>query len=364
MITGLGAGGAENQLRLLLRHTAHDARVITLTNPGSVAAAIEAEGTPVDVLGMRSNRDLPSLPRLVAMLKREVCDLVHVHLYRSCVYGRPAARLAGIRRVVTTEHSLGDGYIEGRRTTAGNRLLYLATEPMSDVTIAVSNAVQERLVAWGVPSRKVVVIPNGVDFEAVAFDPEARLAARAELGLPEDAFVVGVLGRLDPVKRFDVLLRAVTPLLGPNARLLVVGDGPMRAELMEYARRCDIDRYVVFAGERSSIGPPLAAMDVLAAPSASETFGLPVVEALGSGLPVLYADCPALDELPDRGGPKATRVQVTERGLREAVEAVMRAGGKDRTPARSALERFSIESCGRAVDRVYQALSEPAGSFA
>jgi glycosyltransferase involved in cell wall biosynthesis len=365
VITGLSAGGAENQLRLLLRHTVHDARVITLTNPGSVAAAIEAEGTRVDHLGMGGNRDVASLPRLRAMIRRPACDIAHVHLYRSCLYGRLAARLAGVRRVVTTEHSLGDGYIEGRRTTAGVRSLYLATERMSDATIAVSQAVRKHLIAWGVRSEKIVVVPNGVDFDSVAFDPVARSAARAELGLPTNAFVVGALGRLEAIKRFDVLLRAAAPLLGSNVRLLVVGDGAMRRELEHYAGQAKIQSHVVFTGERSSVGPLLSAMDLLVAPSASETFGLAVVEALGSGLPVLHAECPALDALPDRGAPKARRVAATERDLRQAIEAVMRTGGaSDRAPVRSALERFGIQSCTRATDRVYDSLTEPAGSLA
>src|SRR5215211_2472017 len=106
VITGLVPGGAENQLRLLLRHTRHEAVVVTLTNPGSVAAAIRSEGTPVVHLGMRSNRDLTAIMRLRGLMRESAWDVVHTHLYRACLYGRTAARLAGIPRVVTTEHSL------------------------------------------------------------------------------------------------------------------------------------------------------------------------------------------------------------------------------------------------------------------
>ncbi|MFD9167156.1 glycosyltransferase, partial [Streptomyces sp. NPDC059558] len=128
IITGLGVGGAEQQLRLLLRHMPMQCDVLTLTNPGPVAEGLRADGVRVVHLGMRGNRDLGALPRLVKFIRRGQYDLVHTHLYRACVYGRLAARLAGTGATVATEHSLGDGEIEGRPLSGGVRTLYLASE--------------------------------------------------------------------------------------------------------------------------------------------------------------------------------------------------------------------------------------------
>src|SRR5689334_7188929 len=124
IITGLAAGGAEQQLRLMLRHRSHPAEVAVLTNPGSVAEAIRAEGTPVHEIGMRGNTDASALPRLVRGIRAGRFDIVHTHLYRTGLYGRLAARLAGVRHVVATEHSLGDRYIEGRPTSSRVHALY------------------------------------------------------------------------------------------------------------------------------------------------------------------------------------------------------------------------------------------------
>lgn len=359
VITGLVPGGAENQLRLLLRHTRHEAVVVTLTNPGSVAAAIRSEGTPVVHLGMRSNRDLTAVPKLRKLMRQGSWDVVHTHLYRACLYGRVAARLAAVARVVATEHSLGDGYIEGRRTTAASRLLYLATERMSDATIAVSRTTRDRLVAWGVPAAKVRVVPNGIDMDALAFDPGARLEARRQLALPPSSTVIGAVGRLDPVKRFDVLLEAAIPLLGPDVRLLVVGEGPARGALAERISEAGVAPYVVLAGERADVAPLLFAMDMLVAPSASETFGLAAIEALAAGLPVLYDQCPAIEELPDRAAAKATRVQGGTAELRAAVEATMDRISNRREAHPAVAERFSIRATSRAVDHVYEGLFGP-----
>ena len=89
VITGLGAGGAEQQLRLLLRHLPPECHcdVVTLTNPGIVAAGLRADGVRVGNLAMRGNRDLSAVPRLARLIRREGYDVVHCHLYRASVYG-------------------------------------------------------------------------------------------------------------------------------------------------------------------------------------------------------------------------------------------------------------------------------------
>ena len=94
VITGLDAGGAEQWLRLLLRHSAADADVLALTNAGVLADAIRSDGVSVTDLGMRGNRDLAAIPRLVAHVRRGRYDLVHTHLYRAQLYGAVAALLS------------------------------------------------------------------------------------------------------------------------------------------------------------------------------------------------------------------------------------------------------------------------------
>lgn len=153
IITGLGVGGAEQQLRLLLRHLPVDCDVVTLTNPGAVADGLAADGVRVVHLGMTGNRDVAALPRLAKLIRGGRYDLVHTHLYRACVYGRIAARLAGVKAVVATEHSLGDSQMEGRRLSAGVRELYLASERLGRSTVAVSPTVADRLRRWGCPDR-------------------------------------------------------------------------------------------------------------------------------------------------------------------------------------------------------------------
>jgi glycosyltransferase involved in cell wall biosynthesis len=354
LITGLGVGGAELQLRSILQHTRHDADVITLYNPGPVADMIRADGREVRNLGMTRNTELSALLRLRRMIREGGYDVVHAHLYRSQIYGRPAAWLARTPVVLSTEHSIGETHLERRRMTPGVRTLYLATERFSDATIAVSATVHDRMAKWGVRPRRMTVIPNGVDLGRVAFDPAARAAVRAEFGLGEQEYVIGVLGRLDPNKQFDMVIEAAAPLLGPATRLLIVGKGDERAHLEEVAATCGVADRVVFAGERHDVAAMLSAIDLFVASSKQETFGLSVLEALANGAPALYTTCPALDGL---GVDRAIQVPSTVAGLREALAAERQSGIRERVSVPAIREAYGIDAVTRRIDDLYERLA-------
>ncbi|MFJ6792145.1 glycosyltransferase [Streptomyces angustmyceticus] len=385
VITDLDAGGAQQQLRLLLRRLPAHCEVVTLTRPGPVAAGIEADGTPVTHLGMTGDRDLTALPRLAGLIRGGGYDLVHTHLYRACVYGRIAARMAGVRAVVATEHSLGDAVIEGRRLTRGVRALYRATERLGTATVAVSDTVAARLRRWGVPEQRIHVVPNGIEAHRFAFDPAARALVRTRLGLPLDAFVIGGAGRLVPGKRFDVLVRAVTQL--PGVHLLLAGAGPERETLRRMAEQFGSGDRIHLLGERDGAvdaafdgrstvgggpagwgpggpaaegraadGPDipglLSAIDVFVSPSPDEAFGLAVLEALGSGLPVLHGSCPAVDELPADQAPGARRFSLGVHELGTALRELRREG-PGRLPVPPVVRRYDIARSAEALTAVY-----------
>ncbi|WP_411080056.1 glycosyltransferase [Streptomyces sp. cmx-18-6] len=358
VITGLGVGGAEQQLRLLLRHLPVECDVVTLTNPGAVAEGLRADGVRVIHLGMRGNRDLSAVGRLTRLIRDGRYDLVHTHLYRACVYGRIAARLAGVRAAVATEHSLGRAEIEGRPLTRGIRALYLSTERLGAATVAVSSTVAGRLRDWGVPADRIRLVPNGIDADRFRFDGDRRLAVRSALGLADDAFVVGGVGRLVPGKRFDVLVRAVAAL--PGARLLLAGDGPEAGALRELAARLGAADRVRLLGECSpgGRGPVpgvpalLSAVDAFVSTSREESFGLAAVEALAAGLPVLHDACPAIDDLPAAHAPAATRIA----GSPDELTAVLRQriqARPDRQPPPRAVGHYDIRRSSERLMDVY-----------
>lgn len=353
VITGLGVGGAELQLRSILQHTRHDAEVVTLYNPGPVADMIRGDGTVVRDLGMTSNTQLTMLPRLRTLIREGGFDVVHTHLYRSCVYGRLAAFLARTPVIVATEHSIGETHLERRRMTSGVRGLYLATERISSATIAVSDTVRDRLAKWGVRRNRLLVIPNGLDFNRVAFDADARAAVREQFGIGPADYVIGVLGRLDANKRFDLVIRSASKLLDERTKLLIVGKGAEREHLESVARESGASERVIFAGERHDVSAMLSAMDLFVASSKQETFGLSVLEALANGAPALYTTCPALEGIvTDR----ATHVEGDVEAMRLAMESERKAGPRERVGVPAIRERYGIEAVTDRIDTLYENL--------
>ena len=120
----------------------------------------------------------------------------------------------------------------------------------------------------------------------------------------------------------------------------------------------DDSHTTVFPGESTDVPALLSMMDVLVAPSAEETFGLAIVEALAAGLPVLYSACPALDELPLGSVPGAQRLPADPDAIRDALAAAVRQGPL-RRPAPPALDRFDMARVAARIDAVYRRVGAP-----
>jgi glycosyltransferase involved in cell wall biosynthesis len=277
--------------------------------------------------------------------------VVHTHLYRSQIYARPAARLAGTPVVLTTEHSIGETHIERREMTAGVRGLYLTSELFSDATIAVSDVVKDRLVKWGVRLRKITVIPNGVDTDGLGFDLQARERVREQFGLSPETYVIGALGRLDPNKRVDLTMEAAKPVLGERCKILVIGRGEDQARLEAAAQRLGVTEHVIFGGYQKDTAAMLASFDLYVAASLQETFGLSVLEALASGLPVLYTTCPALDGIQTE---RARLVAGTPEALGDEIRKEVEAGPRPRVADAKVFDRYGIESVVSRIDDLYE----------
>ncbi|GAA0499067.1 glycosyl transferase [Paractinoplanes deccanensis] len=342
--------GAEHQLRLLLRRLPQDGEVVTLGPPAPVLRAI---GAPLRELPTAGDRDFGAIGRLRRVIRDGRFDVVHTHLFRACVQGRAAARLAGMPRLVATEYHAD----EGSRTAVGVRALYLAGERYGGVTIAASAPVADRLRRWGVPGDRVVLIPKALDPAEFAYDPRLRAAARQRLRIPPGTPVIGAVGRLEPRRRFDSLIRAVAEV--PGAILLLVGDGPAQVALQRLAAIEGVSDRVLFAGRVEHAREMLCAMDVFASPG-RETSGLAVLEALAAGLPALYAACPPLEEMAAARTPVRDARRLTPhdpeslpRALRTEVLCHDERHGA-RLPARTLPERYRANRMAADVGELYE----------
>lgn len=159
----------------------------------------------------------------------------------------------------------------------------------ADRFIAVSHYVKEMMIQHGADGKKIVVIPNGVDIDM--FAPGAMEAARRELGLPLDSFIVLFTGNLVPRKGIDVLLKAFekSSHAYPNSMLLILGDGYDREKLTKLAQELGVANQVQFAGFRMLPEMPLwyRACDVFVMPSWAEGLSLSILEAMAAAKPVI-----------------------------------------------------------------------------
>lgn len=362
VITSLGAGGAEKQVEFLVRDSPFDVEVVCLYESGLVGDAIVARGTPVTVLGMQGWRKPLAVARLARLLRARRPDVVHVHLLSAQLWGIPAGRLAGCRTVVSTEHSLMSDTIEGRPLTRQLALICRSLARMASRTIAVSDATAERLRRLGVAGSRITVIENGIDLDGLGYSPRGREEVRAALGIPASTVLVGAVGRLAPVKRLDVLVGALRePLLAGDLELVIAGAGPLESTLAGQAAAQGTAHRVHLVGTRADLTPLLSAFDVFVSPSRDETFGMAIVEAAANGLPVVYAECPALDELPEPlpGSvrlPRETDALAEAIAIREAV-ALVRPGAMRAQPPAALRARFGTEALQTSVAALYGELT-------
>jgi glycosyltransferase involved in cell wall biosynthesis len=163
----------------------------------------------------------------------------------------------------------------------------LCRRAMAFTTSCAANADRVVHAGWLTPDR-IALRHYGVDQAALRAQAAQRLS-RTELGIPDDALVIGSVGRLIPQKGFTYLLQAIKPLIArfPDARCVIVGDGPLRAELEATSRTLGIEGHLQFLGARSAPWAALATCDVIALPSLYEGLPLALIEALTLGLPVV-----------------------------------------------------------------------------
>lgn len=290
-VLSLDVGGLERIVLDLVRTGIKRGQRITvlcLERPGQLAAEVEAAGAHVVCL-----HKLPGIQKETTRKAREVLadlkpDVLHTHQIGALWYLGPAAKDLGIP-VVHTEHIDNVGKAKGWLRKLKNRILWNRAARFASRFCCVSDDIARTARRWGtVPGRKLRVLLNGIDTERNS-DRSARQRKRRELGLADDAAVIGCVGRLNEVKRQDLLVEAFAVLAKerPDLRLLLVGDGPERAALEEQVGRLGVADRVIFAGYQANPEEFLAVMDVFALTSRLEGLPLVMLEAWASGLPVV-----------------------------------------------------------------------------
>lgn len=302
---GEEVGGISQHLWTLAPHLERSGfRVeVVVLGGGILLQQARERGIRASAVPKRGRGDLLAIARLSSLLRRRRPTLVHTHTLSTNFYGRFAALMAGVPRIVTTVHSfMGELRRYDPRGRLGNRLLFWQNQRMNrfaDRLVAISAGVRQWLLDAGVPAHKIRLIRCGIDLGEAGGWASERKEARRLLGLGSDDWVIGNVARAHPVKDQAGLLEAAIPLLRgePSAKLVIIGDGPERRRLQSRARSSGVEGQIVVAGELPNAREIMPAFDVFALSSRLEGIPLSLVEAMAAERPVVATRVGGVPEL-------------------------------------------------------------------
>ena len=340
-----------------------------------VAEGLGVEVVRIDELGREISplRDLRAAVRLARLIRRERPQILHTHTAKAGTVARVAALMAGRRRPPIVVHTFHGHVLRGYFGPLRSRFFRLLERWLAAHTtalIAVSPQVRDDLVALGVaPRERFAVIRLGIELdERIDLAQNGRAESRRYLGIPDDRFAVGWIGRMTAVKRTDDILVAFKRLRddGVDACLCLVGDGPDRPHLEQRAHELGVIRDTLFLGYQEDVSPFYAAFDALILPSGNEGTPVSAIEALAAGRPVVatrvggvpdvvrdgedgfLVDAGATDDLAERLERLARDPELRKR---------MGEAGRSRVLPRYAVDRLVAD-----VDRLYRTLLEAASA--
>lgn len=288
LATRLIVAGMGHVIASLIREMPSDcyqSAVWCLEESDILGRQLQTEGYEVVELKRHWRRDFALLFRIAFLLRKNRIDILHCHDELSWFYGTIAAWLAGKKhRVLVTMH--------GRRTDISSRHLYeqKILAHFTAAIIAVSSYLRQQCInEIEITSKKVMTIYNGIPLFSQQSEQEQRYRARRILGLPEEALVIGSVGRLAEVKNFDLLIDATADarVVIPFLRVVLIGEGPCYAHLAHKVAELDLSKIVTFTGLRQDVAEILPAFDFYVCTSNYEGVSLSILEAMMAGRTVI-----------------------------------------------------------------------------
>lgn len=299
VIDGEVAGGQMVALQFARAARRRGDRVLFVSpTSGAFTDLVAAEGMEVALIDLSRTFRLTGAWQLRALLRRVDADVLHTHpQLAGNILGRVAGALAG---VAVVSHIHAENFFRSQRQVATvHRLLDNATARLCARILVVSDATRAALAAQGYPQDRMETVHNG--FDGASVPAESARAVRRELGLPADALVVCIVGRLNAMKGQREAIEALARL-GGESHLVIAGEdaehgGAFASELHRLADDLGVGGRVHLTGYRADVPAVLAAADVFVLPSWAEGLPMVVLEAMAAGLPVVAARVGGIPEL-------------------------------------------------------------------
>jgi len=294
IIWSLDLGGAEQVVVNLTRHLNRERFqpiVCCLNEKGRYASLVENEGIPIFEMNKKPKLDLFLIPRLVKLIKRMEIDLIHTHLFSANLWGRIAAKLAGVP-VISTEHGM-----DTWRNSIDLALDQWLTSFNAKI-VCVSEGVKKFYSTRNYSlNGKVKIIHNGIEIDKFA-PASDRIEIRRQLGLGPDTHVVGIVGRLVPEKAHNDFIDAIKLLSDQDQQIrgLIIGEGKLLNQLKAKVIKMRLEDKIYFLGNRKELPILYQAMDVFVMSSLREGFPLTILEAMAAKVPIVATNVGGVGE--------------------------------------------------------------------
>lgn len=289
VVLSLEIGGMETVIANIARNIDHDLYrllIICVSTIGPIGYELRNKGIKVI--------QLPRMPRIISflypkvlidILRAEKADILHCH--SGCWYKAAiAGKFAGVKGIIYTEH--GRQVPDYKSTIFFDRAVSKITDYVVPVSKNLSNYFKKII---KIDSRKIYEINNGIDTDY--FSPQKKDKELLEkLGITDDALMIGNIARLAPVKDHIALIKAfaLTEKHCPDIRLLIIGDGPERANLEKLVTELNLSNKITLLGFRRNIKGILSVLDLFILSSISEGISITILEAMACGKPVIATD--------------------------------------------------------------------------
>ncbi len=355
VVTSLEPGGMENgvvNMARALEPRGIEMHVACLEREGAFAERMPAPGR-VQVMGKSGGFSRKAAFRLARVISEKRPHIVHSHNLGPLIYSGLATAFGLRSALVHGEHSqLTKEELHPRRLRQ-RRWLYRACR----VVHSVSQGIHDELLGLGFPPERLKMLANGVD--TGRFQSGDRDSARAALGLPRDAAVLGIVGRFGPYKRHDVLIESFEKLAIRNVHLLIVGGGGSEeSRIAERARRSLCSDRIHLTGFRSDPEACYQALDLLVVPSINEGMSNAALEAMACGVPVLANTGCGHEQIIDHGiNGRIAPIDTSERLAAELISLLAEPSllvESGRHARQTVEKRFSIAAMADAYERLYR----------
>ena len=287
-----GAGQCVVDLTNGLAEGGFDPTVVCLERMGYLAEKICGRHVKVIAPFKRAGNDPMTPFRLAAIFRENHFDVVHCHNWGALVDTVVAAKLARITAVLHTQHGLDYGFNNSPdhlRSRLRTLMKAVACRGVAKVATVSDEVAQMATREWHVPASKVCVVHNGVRLPQLDRVHDLRLQWRRELGVEETDVLIGTAATFRPVKDLHTMLEAMSLVTraSSHARLVVLGDGPLKNDLEATVKRLGLGSVVRFPGWCPDAAQVFPALDLFVLSSLSEGISLALLEAMAAGVPVV-----------------------------------------------------------------------------